>query len=177
MKKAPSRLQRQSKYGNKTVKGVKTPLFRVSPSFLAIAFTSGFLSVLVGSLLAVTLFKIYVPFESLKIITKVETVYAGYQPKNEIEKMICDPKYEWDCHIMSAIAMAESGQRCVINNAGTNRNGTIDYGLMQINSIHSFDYNQIYDCEYNLEIAYKVWLGGGYKAWSSVGSGDYLKYL
>ena len=175
MRKAPSRLQ--LKHKNKSFKQVKTPLLRVSPSFLALAFVSGILSVFIGSLLAVTLFKIYVPLESLKVVTKVETVYTGYQPKNEIEELICQEKYKWDCHIMSAIAMAESGQNCLADNTGTNRNGTVDRGIFQINSIHKFDTSMLFDCEYNIEAGYKIWLSQGYKAWSAFNNHSFAKYL
>lgn len=192
MKKAPSRLQRQSKYTNKTLKGIKTPLFRVSPSFLLLAFTSGILSVSIGVLLAVTLFKIYVPFETLKVVTKVETVYTGYQPKNEIEKMICDPKYEWDCSLAIAISKCESGLR---SQALLSSKVEHSVGLFQINLAKNYgqgkhvhwDKAQGYSLEEkqawlenpenNIGVAYKIWQAQGFRPWSCFTSLKFEKYL
>lgn len=175
MKKAQSRL-RQSKIVYQTTKCTKTALFTITPSFLLLAFTSGFLGVFIAQLLSKqTIVKIYEPFEVIRIVEK--PVFVGFKPRNKIEEMICNPDYEWDCHIMSAIAMAESGQNCLADNTGTNRDGSTDFGLMQINNIHSFDYNQIYDCEYNVKIAYRIWKEQGYNGWVAFSKHSFARYL
>jgi hypothetical protein len=45
--------------------------------------------------------------------------------------------YDWDDRTAYAICMAESGGVASKDNAGLNRDGTVDYGLMQVNSIHA----------------------------------------
>jgi hypothetical protein len=189
MKKAPSRL---SKYTRKATKGVKTPLFRVSPSFLLVAFTSGVLSVLIGSLLAVTLFKIYVPLESLKVVTKVETVYTGYQPQNEIEELICQEKYEWNCELAIAVAKCESGLN---TNALLSSKVEYSVGIFQINLAKNYGQGKhihwdkalganleekqtwLEIPENNIEVAYKIWKAQNFKPWSCFTSLKFANYL
>lgn len=78
---------------------------------------------------------------------------------------------------MKAIIQAESkGNPNAINTA--NRNGTIDRGLAQINSVHKqFDANRLFDPQYNLNAAHEVFKGQGYKAWSTYNNGAYKKFL
>jgi len=190
MRKAPSRLQ--LKHKNKSFKQAKTPLLRVSPSFLALAFVSGILSVFIGSLLAVTLFKIYVPFESLKVVTKVETVYTGYQPKNEIEELICNPKFKWDCQLAIAIAKCESGLN---NQAVLSSKVEHSVGLFQINLAKNYGQGKyvhwdkaqgntlgekqmwLENPENNIEVAYRIWQVQGFKPWSCFSSLKFANYL
>lgn len=80
---------------------------------------------------------------------------------------------------MIAIAMAESGGRFDINNAGTNRNGTVDYGAWQINSVHRPDLDRVYDPYYNAQQAWRVHtdLGQGYGAWSAYNAGKHTQFM
>jgi hypothetical protein len=60
---------------------------------------------------------------------------------------------------MIAIAGAESGWRANVNNAGTNRDGSVDHGMWQINeSAHRnwVDFSRISDPFYNAEVAFKL---------------------
>lgn len=167
-KKAPSRL----------IKATKTPLLTVSPSFLLTAFFSGVLSVFIGSLLSTHTIKTTVEYmDIVKIVEKEKLVYVGFQPDNEIEKMLCDQKYEWNCELMSAIAMAESGQKCDALNTTLNRNGTWDAGLLMVNEVHGYSQEEMLGCQANIEAAYKIWKSQGYKAWSVVKNNSYLRYL
>jgi cell wall-associated NlpC family hydrolase len=78
-----------------------------------------------------------------------------------------------------AIAMAESS-----GNAGAthgNTNGSTDYGLMQINSIHSnllsqYNWN---DPAQNMQMAYQIWkdAGGNWSPWVTYNTGAYQNYL
>jgi soluble lytic murein transglycosylase-like protein len=78
--------------------------------------------------------------------------------------------------------MAESGGNANIDNAGLNSDGSTDYGLMQINSIHADfvggDLEKLRDPATNIKIAYSLSRGGtNWTPWSAYNSGKYLKYL
>lgn len=79
-----------------------------------------------------------------------------------------------------AIALAESGGDATIV-GGPNSNGTYDYGLFQINSVHSsllsqYDWRNPRD---NTIMAYEIWRDAGksWHPWATYDSGAYRKYL
>lgn len=77
---------------------------------------------------------------------------------------------------MVAIARAESGYR-VEARGGPNRNGTYDYGLFQINSVHGYDTRRLTsDAKYNTEAAYAIYKRQGLGAWSVYNSGKWRTY-
>ena len=91
-------------------------------------------------------------------------------------------KYDWNTKIAYAICMAESGGNAAIDNAGTNSNGSVDYGLMQINSIHADmvggNLELLRDPATNIKIAYSLSKGGtDWTPWSTYNNGKYLKWL
>lgn len=78
-----------------------------------------------------------------------------------------------------AVAFAESGGNPrAVNRA--NRNGSSDYGLFQINSVHGSLLNEgdRYDPVANARMALKVYKGAGnsWKPWSTYNSGSYRKF-
>lgn len=79
-----------------------------------------------------------------------------------------------------AISQAESsGNATAVNNA--NNNGTSDYGLMQINSVHSDLLKQYNwkDPQQNMDMAYQIYksAGGNFTPWSTFNSGAYQKFM
>ena len=51
-----------------------------------------------------------------------------------------------------------------------NNNGTIDFGYMQINSVHLNDdikLSKLVDCHGNIDIAYEIYKKSGWKAWTT----------
>ncbi len=78
-----------------------------------------------------------------------------------------------------AIAQAESGNNP--NATNHNTNGTTDYGLFQINSIHTSILNsgQWNNPQDNVDMAYQVWkaAGGSWTPWTTYTSGTYRRYL
>lgn len=86
-------------------------------------------------------------------------------------------KYDWDTETMLAIMYAESTCIPTADNTGLNKNGSVDYGLFQINSIHGYDKEDLMDPEFNIEAAYRIYKMQGLKAWSVYKSGKYLQYL
>jgi soluble lytic murein transglycosylase-like protein len=88
--------------------------------------------------------------------------------------------YNWDAHTAYAICMAESSGNPEAT--GYNPNGTVDRGLMQVNSIHADmvggDLPALYDPATNIKIAYSLSKGGtDWTPWSTFNNGKYLKYL
>ena len=79
-----------------------------------------------------------------------------------------------------AISQAESsGNASAVNNA--NSNGTSDYGLMQINSVHSdlLKGHDWKDPQQNMDMAYQIYksAGGSFSPWSTYNNGAYNKFM
>ncbi len=86
-------------------------------------------------------------------------------------------KYPWNSKVMLAIARAESNCNPRSDNSGLNTNGTYDYGLFQINSIHGHSRSILANPAKNTEIAFKIWQSQGYRAWAAYNNGSYLKFM
>jgi hypothetical protein len=84
--------------------------------------------------------------------------------------------YLWNPDIAAAIAMAESsGNTQAVDH---DSNGSTDYGLWQINSVHGYDPARLLnDPNYNAKAALAVYQSSGWGAWTTYTSGAYLKYL
>jgi hypothetical protein len=84
-----------------------------------------------------------------------------------------------DLAVALAVARAESG----LNPQATNRNtnGSTDYGLFQINSVHSdlLAAGDWSDPDDNAAMAYQVWkrAGGSFSPWVTFWNGSYEQYL
>ena len=76
---------------------------------------------------------------------------------------------------MIAIAKAES--RLIPTAEHTNKNGTRDVGLFQINSIHGYDSEKLKDVDFNLRVAREVLDNQGLMAWSVYNNGSYKQFL
>lgn len=78
-----------------------------------------------------------------------------------------------------AVALAESGGNTqAINTA--NANGSYDYGLMQINSIHGYSPSLLLsDPVYNAKAGLSIFKAAGYRftPWAAYNSGSYLKFM
>lgn len=78
---------------------------------------------------------------------------------------------------MTAIGAQESTLK-VDQVGGPNRNGTYDYGWLQINSAKGYDKNRLLsDPVYNAQCALAIYKTQGLNAWVAYTSGDYKKYL
>ena len=85
--------------------------------------------------------------------------------------------------VMTAVCAAESTLRVEVV-GGPNTDGTFDYGLCQINSVHCTSGPKwskdrlLSDPAYNAECAHALYVGaGGYTPWAAFTSGRYKKYL
>lgn len=80
--------------------------------------------------------------------------------------------------IAVAIAMAESSGDTLATNVNTN--GTVDYGLWQINSVHSryIPSRLLNEPLYNAQAAYNIsGQGRSFTPWTTYNTGAYLKYM
>lgn len=77
-----------------------------------------------------------------------------------------------------AVALAESGGRTDALNTA-NRNGTWDAGLMQVNSIHGYSQQYLFNVQNNVAAALKIYKEAGNKwtPWATYNSGRYRIYL
>lgn len=86
---------------------------------------------------------------------------------------------DWDWRIATAVSLAES--RGKVNAQHKNSDGSIDRGLMQINSVHSqYDANRLLtDPAYNVKAGHDIWLaaGGSFSPWTTYKSGAYKLFL
>lgn len=77
--------------------------------------------------------------------------------------------------IVAIVEAESSGNPEAINQ---NTNGSTDYGLAQINSIHGVSQSAMFDPAQNLAEAYSLSDGGtNFAPWSTYNSGAYQKYL
>lgn len=78
-------------------------------------------------------------------------------------------KYPWNVDVALAVMNAESS--CEYNQSYLNTNGSIDRGLMQINSVHADMVNgnldSLFDPATNIAIAYRIYSGAGWSAWTT----------
>lgn len=79
-----------------------------------------------------------------------------------------------DPYTALAIAKAESNLNPLAT--GYNSNGSRDFGLMQVNSIHGYG-EELYDVETNLKVARKIYEKRGWSAWCAYKTGKHLTYL
>ena len=78
--------------------------------------------------------------------------------------------------VMAAIALAESGGNPKATHH--NSNGSTDYGLWQINSVHHYNPQLLLSNPvYNAKAAVSIEKGSGLGAWSSFNNGSYKKFL
>lgn len=110
---------------------------------------------------------------------KQQTAKPVAQSKGcEAYKHLVD-QYDWDTNTALAVMRAESGCNPSATNKA-NRNGSVDRGLFQVNSVHKAkvgNLDDLYDPATNVRIAYRVYQGSGWKAWSVYNSGAYKRFL
>ena len=83
--------------------------------------------------------------------------------------------------IALAVSSAENGTR-QCDRTNVNKNGSIDVGIFQMNSIHNhkgelWKLGKLVDCYNNIDRAYELWKSAGWGAWSAYNNGAYKKKL
>jgi len=110
-------------------------------------------------------------YEKLSPNPQVAYLFKKYFPNQE------------EARVMRAISLAESkGKQVAVNNA--NKNGTIDSGFFQINTIHKSKgettqqfITRMHNLEENFKEARKVLDKQGLTAWSTYNNKAYLSYI
>lgn len=78
-------------------------------------------------------------------------------------------------YVMAAIAMAESGGNPKAHHMDSN--GSVDYGLWQINTVHNYSVHDMLNPQQNAKEAVSIFNSSGPDAWSTYKSGAYKKYM
>ena len=78
-------------------------------------------------------------------------------------------------YVMAAIAMAESGGNPLAHHVDSN--GSVDYGLWQINTIHHYAVQDMLNPQQNAKEAVSIFNSAGPHAWSTYNNGAYKKYM
>ena len=116
--------------------------------------------------------------EKPETVTLVQEVKAN-SPLNEIQQYICD-KFGTDCKLALAVSRAENGtMQC--DRFNINSNGTVDFGVFQINTVHlkkGYKLADLIDCKKNVDIAFEIYSQQkGFQAWVAYTNGNYKKFL
>lgn len=86
-----------------------------------------------------------------------------------------------DLVIAVAVSQQESGWIPTRDNTGLNKDGSVDYGLWQINSVHKSIFEKYHnnwkDPLTNAQMAYEIFKSSGWRAWSTYKNGNYKKSL
>ena len=89
-------------------------------------------------------------------------------PLTEDEKYLCQ-KFGDECKTALEVQRRENPTGdCEIFHV--NNNGSVDFGFMQVNTIHlgeDVKISQLVDCKENIDVAYKIWEKSGWKAWTA----------
>jgi hypothetical protein len=113
-----------------------------------------------------------------KIIYIQEFTNSLPKPETPIEKYICE-KFKSDCQLALAVAKAESGMK--EEEIGVNRDGSIDMGIFQINSVHwsknGCNPKSLLDAYKNVDCAYQIWKSSGWNPWVTFQSGKWLSVV
>ena len=124
------------------------------------------------------------------VVAEIESSEAQGLNDAQIAKLIKGKG--WDYSIAIRVAKSENFWNltesfdCVRDNAGTNDDGSIDYGIFEINTVHRPEVEAIYkmpfeeamtDCERNIDYAYYyLYKTQGWNPWSAWKSGIYLNH-
>ena len=109
----------------------------------------------------------------------VEVIVEAPEPIQKTTDELLHEYFGDQYRIAHAVMMAEShGNKDAVHK---NKNGSVDRGLMQVNSIHTKkvggDLDSLFDPETNIRIAKQIYDGSGWGAWSTYKNGAYKKYL
>lgn len=96
----------------------------------------------------------------------------------QIAQLVKQAGFPQSVHVtMVAIALAESGGRVEVINP-FNSNGTKDYGLFQINSVHGYNERDLVtDAAFNTRCAKAIYDRQGLRAWSVYNNGKYQAHM
>nr|DAV53529.1 MAG TPA: hypothetical protein [Caudoviricetes sp.] len=124
------------------------------------------------------------PVEAKKIVQAAKPAPQDVKPLTDLDIVVREVgKYDWDAHVMLAIAKAESNLRKDAigdTNITYVRNGrTYGYsvGVFQIRILEGREACDTFDIPTNVSCAYRVYKSQGLRAWSVFTNGLYRRYL
>lgn len=117
------------------------------------------------------------------VFKQVDTISPISYPKSCDNYLNIVQKYDW--HVPTAMAIMQAENTSCdpsLDNEGLNYDGTIDYGLFQINSVHASMVNgnleRLRIPSINIEVAYNIYKSSNdWTPWVTYNNRDYLKYL
>ena len=84
-----------------------------------------------------------------------------------------------DADLAIRVSWAENGSRKCDRVSPMNTNGTYDYGVFQINSVHmkkGYTEADLTDCLRNIQIAYEIFKRQGFEPWVAYRNGNWKRY-
>lgn len=123
--------------------------------------------------------KVVVAKTAYRIPAKTTGDARIYMQEPEIRAYIC-PKLGDRCNTFLAILAGENGtHECTRDNRGTNKNGSVDIGLAQINWTPNspYTFEQLQDCKFNLDVALSMVARRGFQPWYVYTKGLYKAHL
>ena len=118
---------------------------------------------------------VWSPCELKDVVCGVEVTVTKVTSRDEIDNVI-KAMFGDNWRLAKAVMMSESGGNSQAVNH--NNNGSVDYGLWQINTIHGLDKKCMTDVECSTEFAFKLSKGGtDWTPWVGFISGGYKKFL
>jgi len=117
---------------------------------------------------------------------QVEQVVTSLLVSTQVDKPIvandCDltSNYDWPKQTAYGICMAESkgNTNAIGDNYPINGLHAVSCGLMQIRSLQGRPTClQLQNPQVNMDYAYNMWKGQGFKPWSTYNNGQYKKFL
>ena len=111
------------------------------------------------------------PKQEIEVLAKEET--EALESTTEVQNTIVEEVETPETYIKKVFGN-EQGERAIkmlkecenkslrIDATNWNKNGTWDKGLFQINQIHGYTEEQLFDYKFNIEVAYKIYKNAGY---------------
>lgn len=108
-------------------------------------------------------------------LTSSTAVYDSYE---EVMQLALDAGLECNHAVIVATAIAFAESSGNIHARNHNPNGTWDYGLWQINSVHGMTRSYLFDASNNADAMVEISSAGtNFHPWSTYGSGAYKKHM
>lgn len=127
--------------------------------------------ILLGSIQADTI--VYAQEPEERKVVQIEVVYTEERIIEKIRETFPESP-----DIAVAIAKAESSLNPDATNAKDSHKGcTGSYGLFQIGCIHGDKPEHLYDVDYNIQVARRLYLERGWQPWGAYTNKQYLKYI
>jgi soluble lytic murein transglycosylase-like protein len=98
-------------------------------------------------------------------------------PRNDIERLII-ATFPEEPHLALAIARAESNLNPnAVNWRDAHRGCNGSFGVFQIGCLHVDDVEKLYDVEYNIRMARRIYDQSGWQPWGAYTDGSYRRQL